>query len=85
MSREETRRGEKSAGEVALGNEVAVEAGECGGPVIIYKMGQKDMNTMISARGVIDSAGEVDGISTLSHLVVLLLQLVGHHGRGCSP
>ena len=81
MSREETRRGEKSAGEVALGNEVAVEAGDCGGPVIIYKMGQKDM---ISAR-VIDSAGEVDGISTLSHLVVLLLQLVGHHGRGCSP
>lgn len=81
MSREETRRGEKSAGEVALGNEVAVEAGDCGGPVIIYKMGQKDM---ISAR-VIDSAGEVDGISTLSHLVVLLLQLVGHHRRGCSP
>lgn len=47
-------------------------------------MGQRAMNKYNddnSARGVIDSADEVDGISTLSHLVVLLLQLVGHRGR----
>jgi len=45
MSREEPRRRGKSDGDIVLRNEVAV-VGECGGRVISYEMGQKDMDSM---------------------------------------